>query len=184
MPDYFTLAELRSLPDVSDAAKYPDETAEAIAAEVAAEIERVVEASFVPRERTFVQPTTRAGRAAAVPDRYILEVTSAGDYAAPVGRILGGVIPGEYAAGTSIDYLAGYTTEPPLDIKGAALQWTRRRLISRNNASRIDDRKTRVTSEAGTFDLAIAGKDRPSGYPEVDVVLVAWRDRLAGFGLA
>lgn len=59
MPDYFTLPELRALPDVGDAAKYPDERCEAAASHVVGIIEREVGTAFV--ERTVTE-TYNGGR--------------------------------------------------------------------------------------------------------------------------
>lgn len=191
MPDYFTLAEFRALPHMSDTDKYPDARIEATAAYVTAAIEREVGTSFIPRTVTgeshngsclvvlnspYVQSVTSATEnGIAVPDTLtapsgILQRFATGSYT-PTGWSYG-------VGNISVTYVAGYSTTPPADIKEAAMQWTRWRLLATNSNAEMSARQTSQTNDMGTIQYAVAGPDHPSGYPEVDVVVVGWRERI------
>lgn len=202
MPDYFTLAELRALPDMSDAVKYPDAAVELAADYIVDVIERVVGTSFVGRSVT--ETHDGLGRYG-IPVRrpFVLSVTSAaenGVAVTPVPVDLDGTgVLYKYAAGATsptpwvsgranvvITYVSGYSllADIPGDIKEAALQGTRSRLLSTRGSAGQHTRRTRLTTEAGVFDLATAGKEAPTGYPEVDAVILGWADRLDTLGFA
>ena len=46
--------------------------------------------------------------------------------------------------------------------------------------SAIDDRRTSLSTEQGTVSYVIAGEDRPTGYPDVDAVIMRWARKLKG----
>ena len=195
--DYFTEAELKALPDMSG------ETTARITA--AAEwavgvIEREVGTSFVAR--TVTGEIHDGGTDAIVLDSpFVLSVTSATEDGAAVTdtlRARGGVLrrfsgatsftPSSWASGygnVAVTYQSGYSTTPPADIKEAALQATRWHLLEGRASNVQTPRQTSSTNDmGGTVNYAVAGPDRPTGYPDVDAVIVGWRTRLNAFGFA
>lgn len=202
MPDYFTLAEVRALPDMGNTTRYTDDRVEAVAANVVALIERFVGCAFIPRavtdevhhggtyaltlDRLFVRSVTAVSiNGTPVTDRFVVEGGNVvWRYASPSGTepIYIDRAPGRVL----VSYVHGYGTgtTPPADIKEAALAATRARLIAANGNALIDDRRTNVSSEQGSIAYSFASGDRPTGYPEVDAVLVGYRDRLDVFGFA
>ncbi len=199
MPDYFTLAELAALPNMGEP-KYADARKEAAAAYIVGIIEREVQTSFIAR--TVADERHDGGRDGIVlRNPYVLSVTSATENGAAVTdtlRVVNGVLrrfsssttfsPITWSSGTGnvgVTYQAGYSTTAPADIKEAALLATRWRLLASNSNSDMNARQTSMTNDmGGTIQYAVAGTDRPTGYPEVDAVIIGWRDRLTGFGFA
>lgn len=198
MPDYFTLPELRALPDVSNATRYPDPRCEAAAAYIVAVIEREVGTSFVSRTvtgevhhgGTYVVALKRPHA------RTLTTVTLRGVDITAECVLQDGTL-WRYGAGSTepsyfdrapgallVTYAAGYSATPPGDIKEAALQGTRARLLATNGNALVEDRRTNVTSEQGSITYAMAGKHAPTGYPEVDAVIHGWRSRLDVLGFA
>lgn len=197
--DYFTLAEFRTLPDMSSVASYSDAAVESAAAFITAVIEREVDASFVAR--TVTDESHDGGGYAVVLRRpFVLSVTSATEDGVAVTdtlRVRNGVVrkftagtytPLLWAEGTgnvAVTYSAGYSSTPPSDIKEAAMWGTRARLLDTASNATVTDRKRSVTNtEGGTTEYVIAGADRPTGYPSVDAVIIGWRNRLNNFGFA
>lgn len=198
MPDYFTTAELRALPSMGDTSKFPDTRIDAAAAYVVGIIEREVGTSFVARERVDVLDGS-ATVDLPLKHPYVVTVTRVEiDGAALAGytfRARRGGLLRRYATGQTspdtwpagfdnieVTYQAGYSSSPPADVKEAALKATRAHLLSTTATTSIDDRRTSLTTEAGTVGFVVAGEDRPTGYPDVDVVIVGWRDKLKTFG--
>lgn len=199
-PDYFTLAELRALPDMSDATRYPDATALLRAAEVVGIIEREVGTSFVARQ---VTDEPHDGGYYAIPLRVMFALdgtVSANEDGAAVTDDLvvrSGVLrrfsPGNRTdvlpwnrgiGNVLVTYSAGYSTEPPPDIKAAAMKATRARLLEQDSQAGIEDRRTSMTNEMGTTTFVVAGEKRPTGYPDVDAVILGWKARLDVGGFA
>lgn len=193
MPEYFTLVELRALPDVSNSTTFPDATVEAAAARVVSIIERVCQTSFVAR--TVTGEVHDGGCYEIFLDKpWALSVTSATENGVAVtdtlrlknGRVLryasGSYTPRPWLAGfdnVAITYQAGYSATVPADIKDAALQATRYRLLTRASTASMNDRATSITNEFGNVNLSVATKDTPFGLPEVDSVVTSWRDYLS-----
>lgn len=201
MPEYFTLAELRALPGLADTGAYPDARLEAAAAFVVETIERVVGTSFIARSVTE-QHSGLNGRLG-IPTRkpYVISVTSATESGVAVTDSLvaldgsdviykfsaGSRVPTPWQAGMnniSITYQAGYSSAVPADLKEAALYASRQRLITTSATAGQSTRRTRLTTEAGVFDLAVPGEDAPFGMPEIDAVVIGYRDRLDCHGFA
>lgn len=195
MPDYFTLAEVRALPDVGNATTYSDSLIEAMAAEIVAIIEREVGTSFVLRSVTEV--LSGHGRAALLlASPYVDAVTalSVGGVAVDVSTVYAtdGLL--RYTSGAawttgtrnvSVTYTAGYSSAPPADIKQAALWGTRARLLEHAQGALVHDRATSISNDAGgTTSFVLAGEDRPTGYPKVDAAILGWRSRLRLPGFA
>lgn len=195
MPDYFTLLELRALPDVSNTTKYPNDRVEAVAAKFVEIIEREVGTAFIERLAT---ETYDGGEWAIVPmkahPREIVAATENGvDITASVavkdGTLvkLSGYSLSRWASGVQnieVTYSYGYAAEPPADIKEQALQATRLHLMSTSSTNWQNSRQTSMSTEMGVLGFVVAGPDRPTGYPELDAVIIGWRDRLNVYGFA
>jgi hypothetical protein len=197
--EYFTATELDELPNMSEG-RYTTARKEAAAAYIVGIIERTVGTSFIAR--TVTDERHDGGTDAIVLERpYVLSVTSATEDGAAVTdtlRVVHGVVrrfsgatsftPITWASGTGnvlVTYQSGYSSTVPADLKEAALQATRWRLMATNSNSDLNARQTSITNEmGGTVNYAVAGKDRPTGYPDVDAVIVGWRDELDVFGFA
>lgn len=187
MPEYFTLDEFRDLTKMDDATRYPDSVVERAAAYMVAVIERVVGTSFVPRE--FTRTLNGVGGDLSLPSPYVLSVTAvsvggvaqSGPFEVENGHLVGPWPRG--IRNVSVTYLSGYSTTPPADIKEAALQGARARVLDTASNSQVNDRTSQMTNEAGgTTTFVLPGKDRPTGYPDVDAVILGWRRRLFGLG--
>lgn len=199
MPEYFTLAELNALPNMGEG-RYTDARKEAAAAYVVGIIERVVKTSFVARAVTDERHD--GGRDGIVLRHpYVVSVTSATESGVAVTdtlRVVNGVLrrfssatsfaPVSWSSGIGnvlVTYQSGYSSTAPADVKEAALLATRWRLIASNSNSDMNARQTSMTNDmGGTTQYAVAGAERPTGYPEVDAVIIGWRDRLNVFGFA
>jgi hypothetical protein len=193
MPDYFTLAELNELPNMQEI-RYSDARKEAAAAYIVGIIEREVDAYFV--SRTVTDERHSGGEVEIFLEKnHVLSVTSAtvgGDAVTDTLHVTASGILTRFPTGSSyptvwpqgcdnvlVTYEAGYSATPPDDIKEAALQATRWRLMATNSNSDLNARQTSMTNEmGGTVQFAVAGTDRPTGYPEVDAVIVGWRKQL------
>ncbi len=189
MPDYFTLAELNALPNMGEG-RYTDARKEAAAAYIVGIIERVVKTSFIAR--TVTDERHDGGSDAILLTKpHVLSVTSATENGIAVTdtlRVRSGIVrryasatattPARWSAGVeniAITYQAGYSSTVPADIKEAALLATRWRLIASNSNSDMNARQTSTSNEmGGTTQFAVAGLDRPTGYPEVDAVIMGW----------
>lgn len=199
--DYFLEAELRALPQMSDTATYTTARIDAAAAYITAIIEREVGTSFVAR--TVTGEVHNGGTYGIVLRKpHVLSVTAATEDGVAVTdtlRAQSGILrrfssatsytPGYWAAGTgnvAVTYQAGYTAlaDIPKDVKEAALKGTRAHLLATNSNANVDDRRTSINTEAGTVNYVIAGADRPTGYPEVDAVILGWKARLDLYGFA
>lgn len=192
MPDYFTLAELKALPDMSTG--FTDARMEAAAAHVVGVIEREVDTSFVARTITD-EPHNGGGDAILLDSRFVLSITQVEENGVVVTdnlRVSRGVLRRYASATTSfpirwaygvgnvlVTYTAGYSSTVPADVKEAALKATRWHLLDSKASNDVSARQTSMTNEmGGTVSYATAGPDRPTGYPDVDAVIVGWRRRL------
>lgn len=190
-PDYFTLAELRALPDMS---QETEARILAAAAGVVGIIERECRTSFVARTVTD-ELHDGGGDAILLNTSRVLSVTSATESGVAVTdtlRARRGVLrryssatastPGRWAAGVenvAVTYESGYSSTPPDDIKEAALAATRWRLLEGRSANVNAPRQTAISNEmGGTTSFVTADEDHPTGYPDVDATIVGWRTRL------
>lgn len=191
--EYFTLDELNALPSMTEG-RYSSVRKEAAAAWAVGIIERECETSFIARTVTD-EVHDGGGHAIVLKTPHVLSVTSATENGIAVTDLLKvrhGVVrryasatsstPGRWADGIEnieVTYQAGYSTTVPPDIKEAALQATRWRLLATNSNSDLNARQTSITNEmGGTVNFAVAGPDRPTGYPDVDAVIMGWKRRL------
>lgn len=192
--EYFELAEFRALPQMSDTALYTDERIDAKAAEAVADFEREIGTSFIGREvterydgggvginlrqrYTLDEPApTATENGTAVADDLVLDAGILYRFAA------GATAPGRWARGrlnVVATYTAGYSAEPPADIKEAVMQLTRLRLLETDSHAAMDARATQLTNEmGGTTTYAVAGLDNPTGFPMIDSKIVSWKRRL------
>ena len=191
--EYFTEAELRALPQMDNETKFTLARVEAAAAHIVAIIEREVGTSFISRTVTNQAYDGTGGPDLFLSALCVLSVTSATENGTAVTDTLSykdGSLR-RYAAGTyyakpwraginniTVTYASGYSSTVPADVKEAALKGTRAHLLSTMANSAMDDRRTSMTTDMGTVQFVTAGRDRPTGYPDVDAVIVAWRDRL------
>jgi hypothetical protein len=194
--EYFTEAELRALPQMSDTAVYTTARIDAAAAYMVSIFERFCGVSFISRSATETYSGTDANqhaRSIVLARRRPIAVTAltqdgtaftAGEIAEL--KVSGGVVR-RYLAGTVtpyawnegidnlvVTYTAGFSAVPG-DVKEAALKGTRAHLLATNSNATLDDRRTSMNTEMGTVNYVIAGEDRPTGYPEVDAVLLGYR---------
>lgn len=200
MPEYFTLPELRALPQLGEADRYPTDRCEAAAAWAVGVIEREVGTSFILRtvtdelhdggalELVLEQPFAQNTAA--------LAVTENGTAVTATLRVRSGVlrkygaasIPFAFAYGfanVSVTYEYGYSSTVPGDVKEAALQLTRAHLLETDSDGWSADRLAELTNEmGGTAKTATVDRDHPTGYPSIDAVIVAWRDKIDVFGFA
>jgi hypothetical protein len=191
-PEYFTLAELRALPDVSDTVRYTEARCLAAAAYVTAIIERECNTSFISRA---IAGEVHDGGCYEIflTKPWTLSVTSATENGVTVtdtlrlktGAVLrfatGSYVPRPWLQGfgnIAITYAAGYSAAPPADVKEAALQGTRARLLTMDSQAGVEDRRTSLSTDMGVISYVIAGEGRPTGYPEVDAVILGWKKRL------
>lgn len=194
--EYFTLAELRALPDLSNTSTYTDAELDAAAAHIVAIIEREVGTSFIAR--TVSAELHNGGDNRIVPRRnYVRSITSATEGGVTVTdtlTILNGVLlrlsGGSLVtwatgyANVSITYVYGYTATVPADIKEIALRASRLYLLATGDNSAANARRTSLSGDMGVETWAIAGKDRPTGYPEIDAVILGYKSRLDYGGFA
>lgn len=201
--DYFTLVELRAQPGLDDFTAYPDAKLTSAGEWVQAVIEREVGTSFVARSTVEVlngdDQDSDGGLKLGTP--YVLDVTGivsngvslTAPQLAEVTFKNGVLIRQSSYTGfiawdagvrnVEVTFDAGYSTVPPKDIFSAALQGARDRVF-RTSGTGLSDRTQSVTDDQGTRVLAAPGTNRPTGLPEVDAVIIGWRDKLALFGFA
>lgn len=197
--EYFTEAELRALPQMSDTAKFPTTRCDAAAAHIVAIIEREVGTSFIARTVTDETHDGTGEPYILLNQIYVQSVTTAEidgvavtDHLAASSGLLyryttGAGSPSTWPAGVQnvrVTYEAGYSAAPPADVKEAALKGTRAHLLSTMANSAMDDRRTSLSTDMGTVSFVVAGQDHPTGYPDVDAVILAWRSRLNVLGFA
>lgn len=189
-PDYFTLAEFRELPDMGEA-RFTDARIEAVAASVVSTIERCVATSFVARTQTAILDGSGT-TVLVLPHIRVLDVTSVdydgtaqsvSDFRVTPNGLLRCPSTSWFPSGTqniTVGYTSGYSATPPADIKEAAMQATRARVLETNSASILNARRSSVTDATGgttTFILPTTD-ERPFGYPVVDDVVAGWRREL------
>lgn len=189
--DYFTLVEFRTLPDVPQAT-FSDAVVTLAAEYVQGIIEGTCGTSFVPR--TIVETLDGAGGTTLrLKSPYVLTITSVTvngvavtdqftfDAGVLERRTTGTFLAQRWTTGRRnivVTYTAGYSTTPPADIKGAAMDATRMRLLSQSPTSTVDARRTGLNTDMGTISYVVAGEKRPTGYPEVDAVIMRWATKL------
>ena len=197
---YFTIPELRRRADMADTGRYPTP----LLAEARDWIEQLIETtcttSFVER---FAQDRITANAAHHRPDvGRVLRLNT--DWPS---RLIKFTIDGATASNTGlvcdrrgflwssswvstwvgwdfvVSYSAGYTLRCPDDLHDAAIQAARFWLLQRASSG-IPDRTRSITNEFGNVSLSVAGVNAPTGIPDVDSVILAWRDRSFSPGIS
>lgn len=205
---YFTEAELRDLPQMSDTAKYTTARVTTATGWVESLIELTVGTSFIPRTFTEVYDgdlANSAGGRLVLKQPFANTVTAvnsngvlftAGQIAeltlrsgVVVRRPTGSYYPMPWDPGVNnitVTYSASYSTTPPEDLKQAALTAARDWLIRRYQLQGASDRTMSMATDMGSTVYATASEkyDRPTGIPDVDATIIGWRDRLSVFGFA
>lgn len=195
---YFTTAELRALPDMSDTSRFPDARLVAAHDWIASIIERECGTSFITE--TVTETVNGSGREALFLSRpYVRTVTSVAvdDVALTAPEVAdlliqhgalyfgtGGYWSAAARGNVTVTYTAGYSATPPADLKEAALRAARNWLLTSHAWSGVDTRATSLTNEYGNVNLAVAGPDRPTGLPDVDATIMAWAQRVRVPGVA
>jgi hypothetical protein len=191
---YADLAEIRALDALSNVTKYPEATLARARWQAEAKFEDATGVAWVPRHDRQVcfgdnttQLLTRWPR-----PRSLIAVTINGAAAADltlfslydigvVERASGVTWPrGTTSTGNVVvEYTHGYD-RPTEDLRQAFLTYVRYLVL--DTTSRIPDRASAYSTEFGTFQLVTAGFNRPTGLPEIDVVLNEHSHRVAGIG--
>lgn len=194
--DYFTLAELRAKPDMTDEERYPSSVCEAAAEYIVGVFEREVGTSFVARVVTdevhdgYEWPLQ-------LDQPYVLSVlsvtqgtvtTAGSSFTAEDGMLrYASLAQPRWTAGfgnVRVTYEAGYCRTPPPDVKEMALKATRAYLIENHTDAGTNDRRTTLSTEMGTMNFTVADEDHPTGYPMVDACIIGWKRKLDVGGFA
>lgn len=204
---YFTEAELRDLPQMSDAVKYTSAGVTSATNWIESVIERKVGTSFIAR--TFTETydgdtANAAGGRLVLKQPFATAVTAVNSNGVlfTAGQLLelmlrsgvlvrrptGSYYPMPWAPGVTnitVTYSASYSTTPPADIKEAALTAARDWLLRRYAQQGTSDRTMSLSTEMGNVVYATANDlFRPTGIPDVDAVIMGWANRLDNFGFA
>lgn len=202
---YATVEDLRELPDLHDTERYSDADLTTAGEWAEGRIELGIGTSFVARSVTETldgdDQSPRGGLVLATP--FVLSIDSivsngvafTGPQLAEV-TVRAGVMmrrsAGSFGVGGSWDYgianivvtiQAGYSASPPADVLAAFKQAARFRAIRGRAGSGTSERATTISTEQGTTVLQVADQDHPTGIPEVDAVILDWRDKLDVFGM-
>lgn len=199
-PDYFTLTEFRTLPEMDDTTEYTEAKVLAAAAHFTEIVEREVGTSFIAR--TVTNEVHDGGSAQIIlGKRFVLSVTSATENGVAVTDTLsvssngilhrfatGSYTPGAWRPGVRnlrVTYQAGYSATCPADLKSAIMWATRDRLLSQNGENTHDPRMSSMTNDlAGTTQFVLPGEKRPTGYPELDALIASYQRTTSPVGIA
>lgn len=190
---YFTTAELRALPDMNDTARFPDAKLTEAHDWIVAVIERECETSFIVKTATNERRSGGGVDYLRLQNAYARTVSAvtvdSGVYTAgQVAALLvedgylyqadGVTWPATARGNVLVTYTYGYAEAPPADLKQAALRGARNWLLSQHAWSGVESRATSISNGDGTFTIATPGEDRPTGWPDVDATIIAWRERV------
>lgn len=189
---YFTTAELRALPDLSDATRFPDARLTAAHDWIVAIIERECETSFIEASVTetlsgdgadglfFDTPYVRSISAVSVDGTALTaaDVTALVVEHGAIYRPGGTAWPATSRGNITVTYTTGYSTTPPGDLKEAALRGARHWLLTMDAWSGVDERTTSMTSDYGTTTVIVADDKHPTGLPFVDATINSWARRV------
>ncbi len=186
----FELAALRaSDPVLADQTAYPAETLAEVRRAVSERFEEWAEVAFRPRgarDRLEADGSSLLVLARSKVRRLIsVSVDGSALPSAEVDSLLvfpAGLIrrpdqPWPRGSIVEVHYEHGYA-EPPAPVRRAAMRYARHLLVSGG----YDDRATAMVTDVGSFRLTIAGRDGPTGLPEVDAVLADHSHRLPAVG--
>lgn len=179
---YGDVRALRRMPQMDNREKYP---LPAVEAAMAAAEDKFQQATGVAWQPRFHLTEGEAGGveldAGVLYVRRVLwarvdgvDVDTSGWLARPGGLIVASSAPrGRYVA-VAVEH---GREQVPADLREAWLLYVRTLLLDWY-ASKLPDRATTVTTDLGTFSINQAGKDRPTGVPDVDAVLALYDERV------
>lgn len=187
---YFTAAALRDY--AGGLAGFTDAQLDVRRLAVEATIERLCGTSFVVRTHTETLPVD-SGEELTLTRHYVRTVTALNVAGIPVAsaelsdRTRYQLLPlrsvlrrvdgrrWDSSAIADVTYLAGALAAPPADLQEAAMEATRIRLYE-NKTAGVPSRATSITNEFGNVSLSTASVQRPFGIPDVDAVVLGYRE--------
>jgi hypothetical protein len=92
-----------------------------------------------------------------------------------------------YVTGASlitVRYEAGWSDTCPPDLSAVSLSAARSWLLATDGESGTPARARSITNQFGNMQLSTAGRDHPTGYDDVDAVIIAYRDAVRQGGIA
>lgn len=191
---YADLADVRALDALANTTKYPEAVLARARWQAEAKFEDATGVAWVPRHDRQVSfgdnttqvllrwPRARSLIAVAVDGTVVSDLTTFSLYDTGIVERKSGVTwpRGVTASGNvTIEYTHGYD-RPPEDLRQAFMAYVRYLVL--DTTSRIPDRASSYSTEFGSFQLVTAGFNRPTGLPEIDVVLNEHSHRVAGVG--
>lgn len=185
---FFTVAELRAFDTrLADTARFPTATVVDVREGVEADLEDACGVAFVPRaDRVTMDGSGKVSLylphlhlrdvySASVDDTALTAAELADLHLYDSGRVTRGAVEGGvWDLGTrnvELHYEHGHD-RPPHRIKRAALILARSRLVP----NLYDERAESMTTDEGSFNLAVPGRDGEFGIPEVDAAVAAWTE--------
>lgn len=185
---YFTLEEARSIGGISSSTS--DAEIESARFSVEDQIEANCDTSFVSRlvveelSPNLDEPFVRLTEA------YVLRVVSVEDRGVDITDEV--VVDGRYLwreprrwspglRSVRVVYEAGWSESPPEDLRRAAINATRYRLLEEARVGTPSNVVT-IGTDVGTVRMAVASLRAPFGVPEVDAVVMRWAQKV-GAGL-
>lgn len=177
----FNLSELRALPELKDAERYPLGLLSRARSAAVDYINDYTRSAFVETYAREVMDGISARKkllVSRVPATRIISVTVDGSAVSTAGFTISesGLVRGpsqwqtssEVGRNVAVEYAYGVVPTPG-DLKGAALRLAASTCI--DYESTVPDRARMMTTQWGTFQLSVANDDYPSGIPAVDSVL-------------
>lgn len=186
---YFTTDELRVLPDMADLERFPDARLDEAHDWIVGIIEREAETSFIVSTATDEVLSGGGCDSLRLRNAYVRDITAVtvDGVAYDAGQIgglfqedgylyqpLGSSWPTTTRGNVVVTYTYGYSTEPPLDLKQAALRGARWWVLTMDAWSGADSRATSISNDYGNIQISVAGEGRPTGVPDVDATIMAW----------
>lgn len=181
---YFTLEEARSIGGISSSIS--DAEIESVRCSVEDQIEANCDTSFVSRlvvEELSPNPDEPFIR---LTEAYILRVVSVEDRGVDITDEV--VVDGRYLwreprrwspglRSVRVVYEAGWSETPPEDLRRAAINATRYRLLEEARVGTPSNVVT-IGTDVGTVRMAVASLKAPFGVPEVDAVVLRWAQKV------
>ena len=181
---YFTLEEARSIGGISSSTS--DAEIESARFSVEDQIEANCDTSFVSRlvvEELSPNPDEPFVR---LTEAYILRVVSVEDRGVDITDEV--VVDGRYLwreprrwspglRSVRVVYEAGWSETPPEDLRRAAINATRYRLLEEARVGTPSNVVT-IGTDVGTVRMAVASLKAPFGVPEVDAVVLRWAQKV------